>query len=123
MQEERLILGKWKPPWGLQWVFELLLSAILASGPSRVVKTEWLGILATSHVDRTVRSRGLGPSSEAGASWSMGPGTLALGLASFLSVRPPQPLPLPNGKIHVAFLLDSGRDTIVSVWRLTGPLV
>ena len=48
MQEERLILGKWKPPWGLQRVFELLASAILASGPSRVVKTGWLEILATS---------------------------------------------------------------------------
>ena len=66
-----------------------------------------------------MRSRGPGPSSEAGASWSVGPGTLALGLASFLFVRPPLPLPLPNGKIHVAFLLDSGRDIVVNVWTLT----
>lgn len=48
MQEERLILGKWKPPRGLQRVFEPLASTILAWGPSRVVKTEWLEILATS---------------------------------------------------------------------------
>ena len=48
VQAERLILGKWKPPRGLQRVFEPLASAILASGPSRVVKTEWLEILATS---------------------------------------------------------------------------
>lgn len=42
--------NSWKveTPMGLQRVFEPLASTILASGPSRVVKTEWLGILATS---------------------------------------------------------------------------
>lgn len=66
-----------------------------------------------------MRSRGPGPSCEAAANLNPGPGTLAPGLPSFLSDRPPPPLPLPSGKIHVALLLDSGRDDAVSVWMLT----
>lgn len=66
-----------------------------------------------------MRSRGPGPSCEAAANWNVGPGALAPGLPSFLSVRPRPPLPLPSGKIHVALLLDSGRDGAVSVWTLT----
>lgn len=116
-QAERLILGKSKPPGGLQWVFELLASTTLALGPSRVVKTEWLEILATSQCGQDGEVQRTGAILHGCISWNWGPGILAPGPASFLSARPPPPL--PNGKIHVAFLLDSGRDNTACVWMLT----
>ena len=64
-QAERLILGKWKPPGEPKWVFELLASTILALGPSRVVKTERLEILATSQCGQDSEVQGREPSSKA----------------------------------------------------------
>lgn len=116
-QAERRILGKWKPPGGPPWVFELLASPTLALGPSRVVKTEWLEILAPAQCGQDSEVQRTGATLHGSTSWNSGPGILAPGPASFLAARLPPPL--PNGKIHVAFLFDSGRDTRARVWTLT----
>lgn len=103
-----------EPPGGLPRVFEPLASTALALAPTRVVKTEWLAMLATPGMDRA-----RGHPARARRSWNVGPGTLAPGLASFLSARPL--LPLPNGKIHVALVLGPGWDSRASEGVLARP--
>lgn len=115
-QAQRLVLGKWKPPGGPQWVLELLASTTLALGPSKAVKTEWLEILATSQCGQDGEVQRTGAILHGCTSWNSSPGILAPGPASFLSAR--LLLPLPNGKIHVAFLFDSGRANIMCVRTL-----
>lgn len=92
--------------------------ATLALGPTRVVKTsDWI-VLATSRCGQDGESRGLGPSSEAAASWNTGPGTLAPGLPSFLSVRPLLRCLFQVGKSTWHFFLIR-KDDAVSVWMLS----
>lgn len=84
----------------------------LASSP--VLKRQRLGVLATSLCGKAVRSRGGGGAGAGGrhllhaeGSQNACPGVLAPGLASGLfSAR--SLLLLPDGKIHVAAILDSG---------------
>lgn len=80
--------------------------------PSLVVKRQGLGVLATSLCGQAVRSRRRGRGLchlHAEGSQNACPGVLAPGLAScLLSAR--SLLLLPDGKIYVAAILDSGWD-------------